>query len=251
MDFNIPDPVKTIAANDEMFNANTDHYFNVGRSAMANILSALDLANKATCETILDLPCGYGRVLRYLTAKFPHAKVTACDLNRNAVEFCVDTFGAVGYLSATNPVGLQLQTTYDLIWCGSLLTHLDHALWGSFLDFFTRHLKDDGVLVFTTHGRLSAKWLYENIQDYGLEKKAVAAILASYKRTGFGYADYPNNSEYGISIASPSWVLGQVERVYHLKILSFTETGWDKHQDVISCTRSFNHDGSRLLYNRE
>ena len=108
-------------------------------------------------------------------------------------------------------------------------------------EFFLRHLNDGGVLIFTTQGRRSAKWLHENTYNYGLDKGDVANILAAFKKDGFGYAHYPQTSGYGIAIASPSWVLRLVEQTFHLKILSFFEAGWDSHQDVISCIRSFNY----------
>ena len=42
---------------------------------------------------------------------------------------------------------------FDLIWVGSLLTHLDNDHWSAFLKVFSTALRDRGLLIFTTHGR--------------------------------------------------------------------------------------------------
>ncbi|MGG5887557.1 methyltransferase [Falsiroseomonas sp. HC035] len=42
---------------------------------------------EAEPQKILDLPCGFGRVTRVLRVRFPHASITACDLDREGVEF--------------------------------------------------------------------------------------------------------------------------------------------------------------------
>ena len=43
---------------------------------------------------MLDFACGHGRVMRTLKAAFPDALLTACDIDRDGVDFCARTFGA-------------------------------------------------------------------------------------------------------------------------------------------------------------
>jgi len=63
----------------------------------------------------------------------------------------------------------------------------------------------------TTHGRLTA-WRMEHVADYGLAPSDRAAVLESYRSTGFGYCDQGQHG-YGISVSSPAWALGQVRLV--------------------------------------
>src|SRR4051794_26106944 len=65
------------------------HYFGVGRSALECIDISVRAAqtNVSDVKRILDLPCGHGRVLRYLKAAFPEAEITACDIMRDGVDF--------------------------------------------------------------------------------------------------------------------------------------------------------------------
>src|SRR5262249_53768032 len=157
-------------------------------------------------KRILDLPCGHGRVLRVLHAAFPDAEITACDLDKDGVDFCAKTFGAVPVYSAENPALIPVHGPFDLIWCGSLLTHLDKPLWPAFFDFSHAQLSPGGVLVFTVHGREAVHWIRSGKFDYGLGDPP--ALLKEYDQHGFGYQHYPAHTlrNYGISLSSPTWV---------------------------------------------
>ena len=92
-DFFNPNPydvIDVISDFDDMFQGNRQHYFHVGYSAFYCIKLSIFLANKnlQDIKKILDFPCGYGRVLRVLKAAFPEAQITACDIVRDAVDFC-------------------------------------------------------------------------------------------------------------------------------------------------------------------
>ena len=69
-----------ISQKDEMYAGDGDHYFKVGVSAIDCLDEAQQQAGRTTVKEILDLPCGYGRVLRFLAYRFPRARITACDL---------------------------------------------------------------------------------------------------------------------------------------------------------------------------
>jgi SAM-dependent methyltransferase len=229
--FSSLDICQDIDSADEMFCENRDHYFSVGESALKNIMLAL-MSTGIHPRSILDLPCGHGRVLRYIAAKFPEAKITACDLNYSGVDFCSKTFGARGFYSSKDVKSLDLGDKYDLIWCGSLLTHLDQERWVDWLGFFSRHLAADGIVLFTTHGLLPFRRMFLGHTRYGLDTNSVISCLNGYRESGFGYANYYHSNDYGISISSPSWVLQEIESFPDLSLVSFRPQGWDKHQDV-------------------
>jgi SAM-dependent methyltransferase len=227
-----------IAPGDEMYTGNLEFYLYQGRSALRCIAASALLAGISGPARILDLPCGHGRVLRYLRAAFPDAVITACDLDATGVEYCSKAFGAVGVVANRDPNAIQLEGHYDLAWCGSLLTHLDAHLWSDFLASFARVLVPGGLLVFTTHGRRSERWLRNGTTNYGLDEGRVDDLLAAIERTGFGYVDYPGRQDYGISLSRPSYVAGQVQAHPTLRLAAILEYGWDDHQDVIACVKS-------------
>jgi hypothetical protein len=57
------------------------------------------------------------------------------------------------YHSEIHPGKIPIRETFDLIWVGSLLTHLDEPLWHEFLAFHVDRLNPQGLLVLTAHGR--------------------------------------------------------------------------------------------------
>jgi SAM-dependent methyltransferase len=211
-------------------------YYRVGLSALSCIRLALEATGADEPRNILDLPSGYGRVLRMLKAAFPDAELTACDIDRAAVDFCAETFGAIPAYSTEDPSDLQLAGDYDLIWCGSLLTHLDAAGWRRFLPWFERQLRDGGILVFTTCGRSIAEELRTGRREFPV--RDLDALVAAYDADGFGYEPYPEHAwDYGISLSSPAWVCRELERYPSLRLATYTEQGWDGFQDAVTCVR--------------
>lgn len=232
------DVITTISPNDEMFEPSdygVQHYFAVGVSALENIRAALALADQANVERILDLPCGHGRVMRTMKAAFPGVAIHACDLNRDGVDFCARTFGARPVYSSPNFADIRLDTSFDLIWSGSLLTHLNKKPFVACIEFCIDHLEDHGVFVFSVHGRYSI-WSQEHRYKY-LSDERFARIASEYNRDGFGYADYDDHSGYGISVAKPSWLFSVLEAYTNIRVVLFRERGWDNHQDVVACVR--------------
>ncbi len=65
LDFTSLNVIRTISPNDRMFEENREnHYISVGASALRIIVLAMIAANKCGFRSILDMPSGYGRVLR-------------------------------------------------------------------------------------------------------------------------------------------------------------------------------------------
>lgn len=230
--------IRDISPNDAMY-ADKDHYFRVGQEALKCIKLAMLTVGKEDIKNILDLPCGHGRVLRMLKAAFPNAQITACDLEQDAVDYCAKVFGATPVYSNKQPEQIPITSKFDLIWCGSLLTHLDSSDWTSFLNFFNSLLYPGGILVFSTHGRCTANWISKGIHTYGLNLNELPVVINDWENTGFGYLDYPDVEGYGISISSISWIWQQLEKLSGLRLLTISERAWDNHQDVIACIKEY------------
>lgn len=215
--------LRTLSPNDAMFTEER-HYFETGEKALGVIQDVLDFEP----SRILDLPCGHGRVLRWLRSAYPQAQITACDLDKDGVDFCAQTFDASPVYGSDNLEEVELGT-YDLIWCGSLFTHLDAPRWGEFLAFFRAHL--DGMLVFTTLGPYMAELARQGDRYFRVQPDRREALVRSYDETGFGYAEYSGQPGYGQAVASPKWVLGQLE---DFELVAYREQGWFPSQDVIA-----------------
>ena len=231
--------LRDISPNDEMYSGDKRHYFSVGKSALEAVELALLAAkrSKSSIRRILDMPCGHGRVLRYLKAAFPQAQITACDLVRDAVDYCAFAFGAKPIYSEQQPKRIKLEGGYDLIWCGSLLTHLDENGSADFLRFFNSILSENGVLIFTLHGISCVYAVREGYVSYNLSEVEKKNLNKEFARRGYWYISYPDRKNYGISFTAPSWVAKQFLQLPDFRLLTYTEMGWDNHQDVVSCIR--------------
>jgi SAM-dependent methyltransferase len=210
------------------------HYLLVGLSARWCIDEALSRSCKnKSVRSILDFPCGYGRVLRFLKVRFPNAKIVGCEIDPMAVEFCKRVFSIKAIISDENLDTVSIPEQFDLIWCGSLVTHLDEKRTSKILQFFYEHLAPGGICLITTHGRTSLEWMHSKPEAYvGLSASARQKLLSEFHERGFGYADYESTAGYGISVVSHERMAKLACSVGQWTESIFLEHGWDNHQDV-------------------
>jgi len=231
---------ETISPADDMYDPDRRaHYFHCGRDAMRLIARGLMAAGGPSVRRILDLPSGSGRVTRHLVACFPEAQVTACDLHAHHIEFCARRFAARPVLSRDDLEAIAFAEPFDLIWCGSLLTHLPADRFAQALRLFGRSLADGGIAVVTTHGRWSVFRQQQTPHPY--VSPASFTDAAATLPSGFGFAPYPGHRRYGTTWSLPSYVMGQLEPLTDLRVVSFIERGWDRHQDVLIVQKTSMH----------
>jgi SAM-dependent methyltransferase len=235
--------VEEISPRDVMHRSDPDRYFIVGREALETIERFMRLVAIEKPASILDLPCGHGRVLRFLRARFPDASITACDLDTDGVDFCATTFAARPVYSTTDFAKTPLDGEFDLIWCGSLLTHIHADQWRAALRLFADHLRESGLLIFTTHGRCHARRLRSGQTTLGLSEWGAKTVLSDYEQSGFGFRSYPGQEGYGISISSAPFVCTQVLATPRLRLAGYAERGWSDHQDAVACLKDSRETG--------
>ena len=223
---------------DAMYLGKPAHYLSVGLSATRAIKEAIEKYDKDFVpKNILDLPCGYGRVLRFLRVMFPDSVVTAAEINTRYIDFCTRHFSAVPLVSKENLSELEVPHKYDLIWCGSLCTHLDLDKTSQLISFFHDHLADNGICIFTTHGEFSIERLKEGKARYNLTDDSKKSIVSQYEASGYGYADYPYTSGYGISAVSYEKMSEIAQNAGSWNELLFKHRGWDNHQDIYAYSK--------------
>jgi SAM-dependent methyltransferase len=217
---------------DMMYEGHAALYFLSGYSALLCVRQAVNKAGKKSVKSILDFACGHGRVLRALAADFPDAALTAVDTNKGGVDFCKKTFKAKPVYSHIDFSNLVFHTKFDLIWVGSLFTHLSAQRWPNLLRLLRSVLTDDGLLIFSTHGPDAERKLRDlQVHVFNLEAERIARILQDYDACGFGYSDYGRYHGYGVSLSSPQWVTRQINE-FGLELTLYQENGWDNFQDV-------------------
>ncbi len=213
-------------------------YFEIGASAIDNIVLAWLSSSIDRIGRVLDLPCGHGRVLRHLVKLFPDAQFDACDLDETGLAFCAETFGARPLRSKEDLTSMNFDTTYDLIWVGSLFTHISRDLAQAWLSHLAKFLSPQGILVGTTHGRWSE---YVHTVNPYIAAGSWRKVLRGYRESGYGYCDYRTvesheylHGSYGISLAKPSVTIADIERIPDVRLLLYRERAWADHQDVFA-----------------
>jgi SAM-dependent methyltransferase len=229
--------IRDISPAERMQAEDDDMYFAIGCSALKAIRLAQIASGKGDFESILDMPCGHGRVLRWLRAAYPDAKLTACDLLAEGVDFCADQFQATPVYSTIAPDADLFADRYDLIFVGSLLTHVDARQWDRLIALWHRLLTPDGLLVVTTHGELVAERMRAG-HHYGYPPHAVRRMLRTYEHSGFAFLEeHPGNLDYGISIARPNWTLSRLLQQPDFRVVLASEALWACHQDVTAVVK--------------
>ncbi|MBV8529480.1 MAG: class I SAM-dependent methyltransferase [Candidatus Dormibacteraeota bacterium] len=219
---------------------NLDVYFDVGRSALRAIQLAQELASVSGFTSILDMPCGHGRVARWLRAAYPAARLTACDLLTDGVDYCARTFDARPVHSTMQPDASMFDDTYDLIFVGSLLTHVDADRWDRFIDLWWALLRPGGLLIVTTHGDYVAERMRGG-ELYGYPPLSIERLLRTYAHARFGFLEEsPGSIDYGITVSKPDWVLHRLLRCEGARVVLYSERLWDRHQDVAAIARPAN-----------
>ncbi len=109
---------------------------------------------------LLDMGCGYGRLGRHLTAAagvpptlIHPDRVWVSDLLEGALRFQAECFGFHAFASTTDPASFEAPSDFDLIWVGSLFTHLREERFGAWLEVLFACLAPGGMLAFTVHDK--------------------------------------------------------------------------------------------------
>lgn len=208
------------------------HYLRTGLSALDSIHRCVPSLKDFAPLRILDFGCGYGRVLRMLRAAWSHSVLTACDVEPDGLAFCMEHFDISGYRSQIKPTAIPMAHGFDLIWVGSLITHLNEDAIMGYISLFRHLLEPDGHVVFTTHGDYVVERLKNGDFHYDLNKEKIASIIAGYEEGGYGYEDYPTWAGYGVSATSAAWLRPRVEALGRMKFRAHLPKHWDDHQDV-------------------
>ncbi len=221
--------------NDDMLdrrNPNTRaHYFEVGQGALSLLFRAMILCEMPTIENVLVLPCGYGRELRHFVNAFPKANFSACEIEGAKVDYCARQFGATPVTSSVDFDTLTFDRSFDVIWSGSLLTHLPEPRYRAALSLFSRALAPGGIALVTLQGRNTPHFQEAEFAYMGQDRMHEA--VKTFADSGWAFAPYPGEDDYGITFALPSVVLTYLEQDPTVSCRGYIERGWDDHQDVL------------------
>jgi SAM-dependent methyltransferase len=214
-------------------------YLRAGSSAVDILERGLRSCGRSfdDVSSCLDFGCGYGRVLRHLCRRLAPQRITACDVDVEAVRFCGAEFG-VRTIASNAAIRKVRLGAYDLIWVGSVFTHLNAGAVEECMLNLGGSLRPRGVLMLTTHGEFSVSNLGHLYG--GVYREQAAAILGEYRSLGISFRPYeqPTRREavgqYGMTWMSRRYVEDRVSELFEGRVVvrSFAEQEWEGHHDV-------------------
>jgi len=125
-------------------------YLEQGEGMVENLLAMLRSNGLALerAESVLDFACGHGRVTRWLVDTCGAERVTASDINPQAVDFVCKTLKVAGFYSTQEADDLTHDRKYKVIFVASLFSHLTLKHWNEWAAHLARMLQLGGFSSF-------------------------------------------------------------------------------------------------------
>ncbi len=200
-----------------------NYYFNDGNRSATKVRKAMDewLAQAGSQLNILEFASGYGAVTRHAKSLLQLHELHSCDIHAQAVEFISQELNVKTVLSDSTPEQLELPCQYDMIFVLSFFSHMPEVTWSRWLQQLYAGLVPGGVLLFTTHGKVSMKYFPKaklNSSGYWFEKSSEQKDLDA--------------NSYGQTITSREFVDARIAELPDVSVLDYKEAGWWEHQDL-------------------
>lgn len=230
---------KTTHPNDDMLKKSPkgwDDYETVGRSSVEWIAKALLFCKTQRVRSVLDFGSGHGRVARHIRLMLPDARMTFSDIDDEAWRFCARQFGGDGFASVEDFRDLKIPGKYDLIFLGSVFTHLSWdrsvTLWRKLFD----SLEPGGAMIATFRGAMCHRIMLRDAPRLNMGGY-YDPMLADYRATGFGYQDYKGFSNWGQNLFTPGKIAELADGAPNAQLAMLSEAAWANIHDLGVWTR--------------
>jgi SAM-dependent methyltransferase len=203
-----------------------------GAQTVADIDAALRSVGKslADIKTFLDFGCGCGRLLLALQDRGPAMSITGCDVDERGIRWCQQHLGRpVCVVNSEMPPSPFERESFDLVWCGSVFTHLDEERQDLWLAEMKRILKPRGLLLASVHGphcwgpRLPS-WTIRRLKRNGM----------IFTRTGADAGIHP--SWYQVAWHTEDYVREHWAAVFEIR--GYLPRGFNDYQDLVVVQKS-------------
>jgi len=203
-----------------------------GQQTARDIQSALKTvgASLDRYSDFLDFGCGCGRVILALQDRNLRLRIAGCDVDRRAIDWCRQNLPCAEVLASDPlPPSPFRQGAFDLVWAGSVFTHLDEERQDRWLDELRRILKPRGVLLASVHGphcwepRLPS-WTVAKLKRKGM----------LFVRTGADAGIHPD--WYQVAWHTEEYLRAHWARVFEVR--SYIPRGFNDEQDLVVAQKS-------------
>jgi SAM-dependent methyltransferase len=183
-------------------------------------------------NAVLEIGCGYGRIVRFLVQRVSPDRVYVCDVIDEAATFTAQEF-AVHKVSTVGGSDFPRSDSLDLVYLLSVFTHLRASEIARMLKAIDRAMRPGGALVFTVHGWASVNGHLASYPPPWPERRA--RISAALESAGEFYEGCPHYREdIGMAWHTPDFIRSLVaDAAPSFAFLHFGSGEHDSHQDVV------------------
>ncbi|MBD0297579.1 MAG: class I SAM-dependent methyltransferase [Flavisolibacter sp.] len=220
--------------------AQTDEdYLEYGEKDMKKMLDILEKAGESaqTLTRVLDLGCAAGRMLRH----YPHyegkSELWGCDINAHHINWCQQHLSPP-FLFATTTTAPHLpfeDNYFDLVYCGSVFTHISDLADAWFLEI-RRILRRGGYAFLSIHDKHTFELMFTTYIKQERFYNIANNIVQFDKRTGVSSRNY---AYFSIG-ADP------ISQVYY--DVDYLTKKWSRFAKVVSVNpETYNYQTALLL----
>lgn len=197
-------------------------YFSDGANSTRQLDSLVrKFLPKLDRPTLLEFASGYGCLTRHLRKLTDTYAVTACDIHPEAVAFIGKTIGVDAVLSHRVPEKFAVAGQFDVVFALSFFSHMPPATFARWINALLDRVKENGILIFTTHGRVGQA----EINVASVEPDGHWFATLSEQR------DLPT-SDYGTMLVRPRFVFDALSSRGDCTLRFFEEAFWWGLQDT-------------------
>jgi SAM-dependent methyltransferase len=202
-----------------------------GETIVSNLRQMLRHAGRdlSSFATILDFGCGCGRVSRTLHYHVrPQQRLFGTDLDAEAIKWCQSHYGRIATFDCNPhmPPTRYDAGTFDLVYSGSVFTHLPEAMQWAWLKELHRITVPGACLALTFHG----VHYYDRLQG---------EIKAEFERTGFVYEECAPTAGlpdfYRTTWHSHDYIRNRWSEIFD--VVHIEPRGLEGMQDIALCRR--------------
>jgi len=207
-----------------------DTFLNSGHNAVAGIGEILESngINPADLATGLDFGCGCGRILLSAMKRWPNIAWSGTDVDEICINWCREHIVEAEFsVNGDLPPLSWPDERFDLIWCGSVFTHLDEERQFSWLEELNRVTSNSGVVLASIHGT----HCWENLPTGTVRK--IKANGHVFCRTGGDEDIHPK--WYQTAWHTESYIRDTWSQYF--EILAIVPRGLNSYQDIVVCRK--------------
>jgi SAM-dependent methyltransferase len=196
------------------------YYFNDGQNSANKFFDLVARHGSWERPSVLEFASGYGCVTRHLV-KNDKIDLFSSDIHPQAMEFLSTKLGAKTILSASIPEKFTSPQRFDVTFALSFFSHMPITTWSRWLVKLTQVTKPGGLIIFTTQGEMSARFV-------GCQ--AIPELGFWFRRQS--EQDDLSVDEYGQTVVTQDFVSKAVKTIAGVKLLEVQLGNWWNHQDV-------------------